>query len=85
MYRERQSDVTDIKEFNNLKYLDISTLFWKLIEHEHELKILEASEANVKKKEKIKKENKNISLKFSTSNAKVEDIKDNAHEESSKE
>lgn len=49
MCREWQPKTTFIKEFDGLKSLDISILFGKLIEHEHELKTLEASESNVKK------------------------------------
>lgn len=41
-----------IKESKDVKTLDISIIFGKLNEHEHELKRLEASEINVKKEGK---------------------------------
>lgn len=40
MCRERQLKVKAIKKYHDLKTLDMSNLFGKLIEHEHELKRL---------------------------------------------
>lgn len=75
-----------IKESRDLKTLDITTLFGKLIEHAHELKRLEAREVNAKKKEKLREEKRSISLKAFASKAKVkEDDKSTSHDDSSKE
>lgn len=52
MWKEWQSKMIAIKESKDVKTLDISTIFGKLNEHEHELKRLEASEINVKKEGK---------------------------------
>ncbi|KEH21677.1 receptor-like protein [Medicago truncatula] len=54
--------VIAIKESRNLNTLDITVLFGKLKEHEHEMTRLKVSEKNVKKKEK-----KFIALKASSS------------------
>lgn len=55
MCREWQSKVTIIKDTQDLKTLDMYILFGKLIEHEHELESLEASEENIKRKYIVKK------------------------------
>lgn len=56
MCRKCQLKVTTVKEIQNLKLLDISTLFEKPFECERGLKRLEASETNVNNKEKVKEE-----------------------------
>lgn len=55
--------VTFIKESNDLKVVEISTLFGNFTSHEHELKKLEASEEILKMKEKVNQDKRNISLK----------------------
>lgn len=70
---------------NDLKIIDISTLFGNLIEYEHESKRLKISESNLKKKEKFKEESRNISLEASASKAKLEEYKYSTDENSSKE
>lgn len=69
-----------MKKSQDLKSLDMSTLFRKFTKHEHELKRFEASESNAKLKENNKEVKKNISLKASTSKAKLEDAEDNTSE-----
>lgn len=71
MCREWQPKVTIIKESHDLKTLDVSTLFEKLTEHEHELKKLE--DKNI------------IPLKASISNVKVEEDDVSTDKDSSKE
>lgn len=68
-------------DLNDLKSLDISTLFGKLIKHEHELKRLKAREANLKKKEKVNEDKRRISLKVSSSKVKVKDDEDSSKDE----
>lgn len=49
----------------------MTTLFSKLTKHEQELKRLETSEGNVKRKDKTREGNISISLKASTSKDKI--------------
>lgn len=72
IYREWQPKITIIKESHDLKTLDMSTLFGKLDEHEHESKRLKASESITNIKDKNKDYKKKIS-KTSTSKAKVKE------------
>lgn len=72
MCKEWQPKVTAIKESHDLKTLDMSTLFGKLTEREHELNRLKASESDTKHKDKNKEDKKNISLKAFTSKVKLE-------------
>jgi len=60
--REWQPKVTAIKESQNLNNIGISTLFGKLIEHEHEILKLKAIEEDINKRE-----NNSIVLKDSSS------------------
>lgn len=77
--------MSSAKVLNDLKIIDISTLFGNLTEYEHESKRLKISESNLKKKEKFKEESRNISLEASTSKAKLEEYKYSTDENSSKE
>lgn len=52
MSRERQAKVNFIKVSHNLKTLNMSTFFGMLTKYGHELKRLEASESNAKRKDK---------------------------------
>ena len=71
--REWQPKVVAIKEENDLKVLDLTTLFGKLEEHEQELTCLEKHEKEYEKKTNKEKgkdnevENKSTSLNISSS------------------
>lgn len=70
----------------NLNDLDIKKLFGELIKHENKLKWLSASEVGSKRKEMVKEENWEVSLKASSSKKKkVKDASDSSNEGSSKE
>lgn len=56
------------------------TLFGKLTEHGNELKRLEASESNAKRKDKNKEERNNISIKALTSKVKIEEDEEDLSE-----
>lgn len=68
MWIKRHRKVTSIKESQYFK-----TLFDKLTEYERELKRLEASEGDFKRKDMMKEAKKTISLKVSTSKTKIKD------------
>jgi len=52
MTSEWQPKVKTIEDWKNLHVLDITMLFGKFKDHEHEITRLKTSEENVKKKEK---------------------------------
>jgi hypothetical protein len=69
--------VTAIKEANDLRTLDMTTLFGKLQEHEQELMNLEKHEKNQKKEKKEKDKNterKSIALKASRYKSSTNDV-----------
>ena len=75
--REWKSKVTAIKEANDLKVLDLTTLFGKLEEHEQELSCLEKHEKRKNEKGKDKEERKkSIALKTFTLRPSQDEQKD---------
>lgn len=70
------------KESQDLKTLDIFTPFGKISKHEHDLKIVKASEENIKKKEKFEEDKVRISLKASSYKANAKDDEINFNEDS---
>jgi len=78
MTRDWQPKVTAIKESQNLNTLGITTLFWNLNEHEHEILQLKASEEDLKKWEK-----NYVAMKASSSKENLSNNEDsNSGEES---
>jgi len=78
MTRDWQPKVTTIKESQNLNTIGITTLFGKLNEHKHEILQLNASEEDLKKREK-----KSVAMKVSSSKENLSDNEDsNSGEES---
>lgn len=80
MCNKWQPKVTIIKESHDLKTSDVLTMFEKLTENNHGLKKLEASEINMKTKEKVRENKRSISLKVSTLEAKVEEDDNNIND-----